>query len=74
MPDVRPMPSVGQRVSEIRISKRSGFCRALFAVRTKFGILLFHAFQKKSGKTPAREIKTAQQRLDAFLSELWEEH
>lgn len=73
MPDVRPMPSVGRQVSEIRIFESSGSYRAFFALQTKFGILLFHAFQKKSGKTPAREIKTARQRLDAFLIELGEE-
>ncbi len=70
MPDVPPMPSVGDQVSEIRISERSGAFRALFALRTDFGILLFHAFQKKSGKTPIREIQTARKRLDAFLREL----
>ena len=73
MPDVRPMPGVGRQVSEIRIFESSGSYRAFFALQTKFGILLFHAFQKKSGKTPAREIKTARQRLDAFLIELGEE-
>jgi phage-related protein len=73
MPDVRPMPIIDRQVSEIRISERSGSYRTLFAVRTKLGILLFHAFQKKSGKTPSREIKTARQRLAAFLSELEEE-
>ena len=73
MPDVRPMPTVGRQVSEIRISERSGSYRALFAVRTRSGILLFHAFQKKSGETPPREIETARLRLDAFLTELEEE-
>ncbi len=47
MPDVRPMPDISPQVSEIRIPDRSGNCRALYAIRTKFGILLFHAFQKK---------------------------
>ena len=73
MPDVRRMPSVGRQVSEIRISGRNGAYRALFAIRSSFGILLFHAFQKKSGKTPSREITTARQRLEAFLGELKEE-
>jgi phage-related protein len=64
------MPTVGRQVSEIRISEKSGTYRALFALRTRLGILLFHAFQKKTGKTPAREVETARQRLEAFLSEL----
>ncbi len=70
MPDVRPMPTVGRQVSEIRISERSGSYRALYAVRMKYGILLFHAFQKKSRKTPVGELNTARQRLEAFLKEL----
>ncbi len=70
MPDIRPMPTVGRQVSEIRISEKSGSYRALFAVRTRFGILLFHAFQKKSRKTPEGELNTARQRLKAFLREL----
>jgi phage-related protein len=73
MPDVRPMPTIGQQVSEIRIPDSSGTFRALFAIRTKLGILLFHAVRKKSGTTPTREIRTARQRLDAFLKELEEE-
>jgi phage-related protein len=73
MPDMRPMPILGQQAAEIRIADRSGAFRALIAVRTKFGILLFHAFRKKSRKTPAREIRTVRQRLEAFLKELEEE-
>jgi phage-related protein len=33
----------------------------------------FHAFRKKSRKTPAGEKKTARARLEAFLRELEEE-
>jgi phage-related protein len=39
----------------------------------EFGILLFHAFQKKSLKTPEKEKNTARSRLQAFLKELKEE-
>ena len=73
MPDVRPMPDISPQVSEIRIPDRSGNYRALYAIRTKFGILLFHAFQKKSSKTSEREKKTARTRLETFLKELEEE-
>lgn len=73
MPDVRPMPDIGAQASEIRIPYRSGTYRALYAIRMESGILLFHAFQKKSRKTPEREKKTARRRLEAFLKELEEE-
>lgn len=73
MPDVRSMPEISSHTSEIRIPDRSGSYRALYAIRTEFGILLFHAFQKKSPKTPEREKNTARRRLEAFLKELKEE-
>jgi phage-related protein len=38
----------------------------------EFGILLFHAFQKKSRTMPEREKKTARNRLEDFLEELGE--
>ncbi len=70
MPDVRPMPSVGKGVAEIRVSDGSGTYRAFFAVRTEYGVLVFHAFKKKAQATPSKEIETAKQRLKTFLKEL----
>ncbi len=72
MPDVRPIPDISPQVSEIRISDRTGGYRALYTVRTEFGVLLFHAFRKKSRRTPEREKLTARIRLHAFLKELEE--
>jgi phage-related protein len=70
MPDVRPMPSVGKGVSEIRISKSSGAYRAFFVVWTEHGILIFHGFKKKTQTTPKIEIETGRKRLNAFMEEL----
>jgi phage-related protein len=42
------------------------------AIRMEVGILLFHAFQKKSRSMPEREKKTAWNRLEDFLNELGE--
>lgn len=39
-------------------------------VESKEGILVFHAFKKKSEKTPKNEIETARKRLKVFLEEL----
>jgi phage-related protein len=72
MPDVRPMPKIGAGVSEIRIGERTGQYRAIYSIRMEFGILLFHAFQKKSRTMPEREKKTARRRLEDFLKELGE--
>lgn len=70
LPDVRPMPEISSQTSEIRIPDRSGGYRALYTIQAEFGILLFHAFQKKSPKIPEREKNTARRRLEAFLKEL----
>ena len=72
MPEARAMPDISLRVSEIRIPDRSGLYRVIYLVRVESGILLFHAFQKKSRKTPEKEKKTGRRRLKAFLKELEE--
>jgi phage-related protein len=72
MPDARPMPNIGAGASEIRIGERSGQYSAIYAIRMKFGILLFHAFQKKSRTMLEREKKAARDRLEDFLKELGE--
>ena len=70
MPDVRPMPSVSKGASEIRIKDRSGIYRAFFVIETKFGIIVFHGFKKKTQQTPHSEIETGKKRLKKFLEEL----
>jgi len=72
MPDVRPMPDVSPGVCEIRIPDRVGSFRAFYVIQTRFGILLFHAFQKKTRKIHEAEKRTARLRLKAFLAEFEE--
>lgn len=73
MPDVRPMPIVSQGVSEIRISERMGSFRTFFIAQSENGILIFHAFEKKTQSMPLQEIKTARLRLKVFLLEIEEQ-
>ena len=70
MPDVRPMPSVARGVSEIRIPTTSGSYRVFYVIEGSYGIGIFHAFVKKTQRTPKREILTAKKRLNSFLQEL----
>jgi phage-related protein len=67
MPHVRSMPSVGPGVSEIRVKDVSGAYRVFFVVVTDHGVLVFHAFQKKTEKTANTEIQLAQNRLREML-------
>jgi phage-related protein len=68
MPLSKSMPSVAPGVEEIRVKDTSGAYRAFYMVRSSRGILIFHAFQKKTQKTPRAEIKLGQRRLKELLN------
>ncbi len=51
----------------------SGIFRVFYVIESEDGILVFHAFKKKTEQTPQKEIETAQKRLKFFLEELADE-
>src|ERR1700747_522085 len=57
------MPSVARGVAELRISDRSGIYRAFYYTQSPRGILVFHAFAKKSQATAKHELELARKRL-----------
>jgi len=63
MPLSRPMPSIGAGVHELRFRARSGAFRVIYAVVTRSGLVLLHAFKKTAEKTPQRNIEIARARL-----------
>lgn len=67
MPLSKPMPGVARGVEEIRVKDTSGAYRAFYAVRSSDGVLVFHAFRKKTQKTPKSQIKLGQKRLKELL-------
>ncbi len=69
MPLSRPMPAVAPGVHELRIRGEGTTVRIFYYVRKADAIIVFHAFQKKSQKTPSREIDLARQRLQEVLNE-----
>ncbi len=69
MPLSRPMPSVAPGVEELRIKDRAGAYRVFYFTRFADAILIFHAFAKKTLKTPRPEIDLAQKRLKEMLHE-----
>jgi phage-related protein len=70
MPLSKPMPSVGQGgVEELRVKDKSGAFRAFYYARSTRGILIFHAFGKKSRATPISEIRLGRKRLKELLDE-----
>ena len=69
MPLSRPMPSIAQGAAELRIRDRSRVYRAFYYSRSPRGILVFHAFAKKTQATPARELDLGKKRLKELLHE-----
>jgi phage-related protein len=56
------MSSIGQGVKEIRIHVEGEF-RVIYIAKYKEGIYILHAFQKKTQKTPKRDIDIAKTRF-----------
>ena len=54
------------KIRELRIDSRPLSHRVLYAALSGGRFLLLHAFKKKSQKTPAREIETAERRLKDY--------
>jgi phage-related protein len=67
MPNSRPMPGVAAGVSELRIQGEDGSYRVFYYTATRQGVLVFHAFVKKTQRTPPLEIELARKRLKELL-------
>jgi phage-related protein len=69
LPLSKPMPSIGLGVEELRIKDSSGAYRVFYYKKYAYGVLVFHAFVKKTQKTPAHEIDIGKKRLKEMLYE-----
>lgn len=69
MPLSKPIVSVGKGVEELRVKDSSGAYRVFYFARMASAILVFHAFQKKTQKTPKHEIELGRKRLKELLDE-----
>lgn len=70
MPLSRSLANIALGVSEIRIREAEGAYRIFYYVKNSKGILIFHAFAKKSQKPPRKEIELARKRLKEMLNEI----
>ena len=64
--DWKPMATVGSGVEEIRV-RTAVEHRVLYVARFTEGVYVLHAFEKRSRKTPRRELDVARERLRALL-------
>jgi phage-related protein len=65
--DWKSMVSVGAGVEEIRVHTGQEH-RVFYIARFDEGVYVLHAFEKRSRKTPAREIDVARTRLGDVLA------
>jgi phage-related protein len=67
MPSAKPMPGVAAGVSELRVKGSDGIYRAFYCAASPRGVLVFHAFVKKTQRTPPLDIGLARKRLKELL-------
>jgi phage-related protein len=63
MPLSKAMPSIGNNVHELRFKDKSGIYRVFYIIKKKDAIYAVHAFQKKTQKTPQKNIDLAKKRI-----------
>lgn len=63
MPLSKKMEGMGPGVFELRFKERSGIYRIIYFVKKGDAIYLVHGFQKKTNKTPHRNIEVAMKRI-----------
>lgn len=65
--DAKPMPMVGDGVYEIRIRSEGAF-RVFYAAKFVEGVVVLHAFQKKTQQTAPFDIQIGAQRYRQFVA------
>ena len=64
----KPIKTVAKGVSELRLKDRNGIYRVFYFLESSRGVIVFHAFVKKSQKTPQKEIEIGRKRLKELLN------
>lgn len=70
MPHVKPLED---KLYEVRIRVDKNAYRIIYFLHTGQQFILLHGFQKKSQKTPTKELKLAKKYFAAFLEQIEEE-
>jgi phage-related protein len=66
----KPMPSVGKGVFELRQQDKRSWYRVIYLSRIEGVIYVLHCFEKKSAKTPRKDISLARSRYGVFRQRL----
>ncbi len=68
MPRSRPMPPIGRRCHELRITDENRIWRVVYRIDTD-AIIIAEVFEKKTAKTPKYVIENCQKRLRKYDDE-----
>jgi phage-related protein len=66
--DVKPLPTVGAGVEEIRVRMASGAFRVLYVAKFAEAVYVLHACEKRSQKTPRQALDTGRTRYRELLA------
>ncbi|SRR5258705_13730657 len=69
LPVSRPMPDIFAGAHELRLRDATGIQRVFYYLSSNRGILVFHAFVKKTQKTPGSEMNLGRKRLKEMLAD-----
>jgi len=67
--DWKSFQTIGTGVKEIRISDDGKAFRIMYVAKFSGKIYVLHSFQKKSQKTPPKDIHVARSRYNAIINE-----
>jgi phage-related protein len=67
LPQSRPMPAIGVRCHELRITDENRIWRIVYRVDTD-AVVILGVFEKKTQKTPQEVIETCRRRLRQYES------
>ena len=65
MPHSRPMPTIGRRCHELRITDKDVTWRIVYRIDGD-AIVILEVFEKKTGKTPKKVINVCKDRLRGY--------
>ncbi|MES0489036.1 MAG: type II toxin-antitoxin system RelE/ParE family toxin [Leptospirales bacterium] len=69
-PESKPFTTIKKGVFELRLKEAGNAYRVFYYTKIKDSIIVFHMFQKKSNKTPLKEINTGRLRLKEIVEHL----
>jgi phage-related protein len=61
------MTAIGPGVQEIRVREEGGAFRVIYLARLPDAVYVIHCFQKKTPRTPQRELGLARRRLSELM-------